>query len=177
MADYQPDLVDDALRELDSSHAELRDVHARWQRMLHSRSFPAGIRRYEAVLGPPAVRSEQWFGDATCKVASWPPFHLWPGLRFEVMVGPDGLAMHEWLVGTSDSPTPTLRSVDELVPWSCVVGDVDAGFAPVVHQPGETPSRWHTTFTTPDGTTQVAHFVWGLLQAVRTTAKSPASVD
>jgi hypothetical protein len=168
MADYQPVLVERALRSLGASRTEMREVNARWQRILRSRTFPPGRRRYEAVLGPPADVAERWFGDVPCELAWWPPLQLWPGLRFEVLVGPDGSVLHEWLVRAGGGP-PRIRTVADLTPWSCVVGDVEARFAPVEHQPGDAPSRWHTTFSAPDGTAHVAHFVWGLLQTVTST--------
>ncbi|MFD0688189.1 hypothetical protein [Actinomadura fibrosa] len=165
MADYQPVLVEGAMRELGASRTEMREVNARWQRILRSRTFPRGLRRYEAVLGPAAVE-ERRVGDVVCEVAWWPPLPLWPGLRFEVVLAPDGSVAHEWLVRDAGVPVPRLETVDDLVPWSCVVGDLEARFGPVVHQDGDAPSRWHVTFTAPDGASYVAHFVWGLLHEV-----------
>ncbi|GGT91278.1 hypothetical protein [Actinomadura citrea] len=166
MADYQPGLVEDAIRSLGASRTEMREVNARWQRILRSRTFPRGRRRYETVLGPPAGVEERPIGDVACEVAWWPPLALWPGLRFEIMMGPDGTVMQEWLVRDDGVPVPPLETVDDLAPWSCVVGDLDARFGAVAHQDGEVPSRWHATLTGPDGTAFVAHFVWGLLQTV-----------
>lgn len=177
MADYQPELVEGALESLGASRTEMREVNARWQRILRSQVFPRGRRRYETVLGPPAGVAEQWFGDVPCEVAWWPPLSLWPDLRFEVLMGPGGSVMHEWLVRPDDGPAPPLDSVADLVPWSCVVGDVDRRFAPVEHQPGDAPSRWHTTFKDSDGTVYVAHFVWGLLQAVTSGPGSGLSAN
>ncbi|TDD94637.1 hypothetical protein [Actinomadura rubrisoli] len=171
MADYQPGMVDGAMRALDASRTEMREVNARWQRILRSRTFPRGLRRYEAVLGPAAV-TERRIGDVRCEVARWPPLPLWPGLRFEIMMAPDGSVAQEWLVRDEDDPAPRLESVDDLVPWSCVVGDLgaldglDGRPGPITHQDGDAPSRWHVTFSAPDGSSYVAHFVWGLLQEV-----------
>lgn len=165
MADYQPGLVEDAMRALGASRTEMREVNARWQRVLRSRTFPRGRRRYEAVLGPPAGVEPRPVGDVPCEAAWWPPLPLWPGLRFEVLLAPDGSVAHAWLVRDGGAPRPRLETVDDLVPWSCVVGDLDGAFAAVAHRDGDAPSRWHATFTTPDGTF-VAHFVWGLLQEV-----------
>ncbi|WP_433467678.1 hypothetical protein [Spirillospora sp. CA-128828] len=173
MADYQPGLVEDAMRSLDASRTEMRSVNARWQRIVRSRTFPRGRRRYEAVLGPPAAVEERPIGDVACEVAWWPPLSLWPGLRFEIMMGPDGAVMHEWLVRDDGVPVPRLKSVHDLVPWSCVVGDVDERFGAVAHQDGEVPSRWHATLTGPDGATYAAHFVWGLLQTVVSVRAGP----
>ncbi|SFO65935.1 hypothetical protein [Actinomadura madurae] len=165
MADYQPELVEDAMRSLGADRTEMREINARWQRIVRSRTFPRGRRRYEAVLGPATV-AERRIGDVVCDVARWPPFPLWPGLRFEILMAPDGTVVHEWLVRDEGAPVPRLETVDDLVPWSCVVGDVDERFGAVAHQDGDAPSRWHATLTAPDGTTYVAHFVWGLLQTV-----------
>ncbi|MEU9866364.1 hypothetical protein AB0C87_00800 [Actinomadura sp. NPDC048021] len=173
MADYQPGLVEDAIRSLGASRTEMREVNARWQRVLRSRTFPRGRRRYEAVLGPPVAVEERPIGDVACAVAWWRPFPLWPGLRFEIMMGPDGSVMQEWLVRDEGVPVPRLDTVDDLVPWSCVAGDVDARFGAVAHQDGEVPSRWHATITGPDGAVLVAHFVWGLLQTVESVGNEP----
>ena len=164
MADYQPGLVEDAMRALGATRTEMRQVNARWQRIVRSRAFPPGRRRHESVLGPPAVH-EHRIGDVTCEIARWPALALWPGLRFEVVTGPDGTLLREWLVRDEHAPVPRLDTVDDLVPWSCVVGDVAGRFADVVHRVGDAPSRWQSTITTSGGT-HVAHFVWGLLQTV-----------
>ncbi|WP_433334307.1 hypothetical protein [Spirillospora sp. CA-294931] len=166
MADYQPALVESAMRTLDASRTETREVNARWQRIVRSRAFPAGRRRYEAVLGPPVELGKRELGVITCEIAAWGPLSLWPGLRFEVMTGPDGGVVHEWLVRPAGEPAPRLASVEDLTPWSCVAGDLDGRFAEVAHEPGDVPSRWHTTFVSPEGEPHVAHFVWGLLQQV-----------
>ena len=186
MADYQPALAEEAVRSLGSSRTEMREVNARWQRMVRSRSFPDARRRLGAVLGPPSEVAERRLGDVVCTVERW-PLSLWPDLRYEAVTGPGGTVVQEWLVRAVDSPVPELAGVDDLVPWSCVVGDLDVRFGggggggdggpggkggrTVRHQPGEAPSRWHVTFTTGDdgdgaGGTYVAHFVWGLLQEV-----------
>lgn len=165
MADYRPGLVEDAMRSLGADRTEMREVNARWQRMLRSRSFPGGRRRYEAVLGPPTVEPRR-IGDVPCAVARWQPFPLWPDLCFEILMAPDGTVLHEWLVRAPGAPAPRLRSVDDLVPWTCVVGDVGAAFPGAEHKDGDAPSRWQVVLTMPDGTSRTAHFVWGLLQDV-----------
>ncbi|WP_231334741.1 hypothetical protein [Actinomadura graeca] len=166
MADYQPAMAEDAARALGASRTEMREVNARWQRIRRSRTFPRGRRRYEAVLGPAADVERRAVGDVSCEVAWWPPLPLWPGLRFEIVMAPDGSVMQEWLVRDAGVPVPRLESAADLVPWSCVIGDLEARFGTVAHQDGDAPGRWHVTFTTPDGSSYVAHFVWGLLQAV-----------
>jgi hypothetical protein len=171
MADYQPHLVEVAARSLDASRTEMREVNARWQRMMRSRGFPNGRSRLAAVLGPPSESEERRLAEVVCQVERW-PLSLWPDLRYETLTAPDGTILQEWLVRAEGVPVPPLKEVDDLLPWSCVVGDLDQCFEDVQHQAGEVPSRWHTTFTTPDdrrpgeGPTFVAHFVWGLLQTV-----------
>lgn len=166
MADYQPDLVAEAMRSLGASRTEMREVNARWQRIVRSRTFPRGRGRYEAVLGPPLGTGRRRIGDVECEVAWWPPFSLWPDLRFEILVGPNGAVLHEWLVRDDEATAPEVKDVADLRPWSCVVGDLERCFDVVQHHPGEAPSRWHVTFTTSDRESYVAHFVWGLLQDV-----------
>jgi hypothetical protein len=167
MADYQPDLVTAAARSLEASRTEMRDVNARWQRMRRSPAFPNGRRRLAVVLGPPVHEEIRCLGDVECEIARW-PLWLWPGLLYEVLTAPDGTVLQEWLVRAPDVPVPELETVADLAPWSCVVGDMDRLFAPVEHSPGEVPSRWHVGFSA-DGAAYVAHFVWGLLQAVEMT--------
>ncbi|MFI0357509.1 hypothetical protein [Actinomadura sp. 9N407] len=167
MADYQPDLVAAAAGSLGASRTEMREVNARWQRLVRSRAFPNGRRRLAVVLGPPANEEIRRFGDVECEIAQW-PLWLWPDLRYEAMTAPDGTIMQEWLVRAPDVPVPGLETVDDLAPWSCVVGDMDRLFAPVEHAPGEVPSRWHVGFAA-EGSAYMAHFVWGLLQAVEVT--------
>jgi hypothetical protein len=165
MADYQPDLVADAMRSLDATRTEMRQVNARWQRVLRSPRFPAGQRRLRLVLGPPADVADRRVGDVTCRTERW-ELPLWPDLRFEALIGPDGSVLHEWLVRPAGAPRPPLATVADLTPWSCVVGDVAERFAPARHQADTVPSRWQVTFTGPDARPYVADFVWGLLQAV-----------
>jgi hypothetical protein len=170
MADYQPDLVTAAMRSLDATRTEMRQVNARWQRILRSRSFPGGERRLRLVLGPPADGAERRFGDVACRTAWW-DLPLWPDLRFEALIGPDGAVLHEWLVRPDGAAGPRLGDVADLRPWTCVVSDVATRFAPVRHQADTVPSRWEVGFSAPDpggggSRAYVAHFVWGLLQTV-----------
>jgi hypothetical protein len=168
MADYQPDLVASAVRSLDASHTESRQVNARWQRILRSSRFPGGERRLRLVLGPPEGDADRRWGDVICHAAWW-TLPLWPDLRFEVLLGPDGSILHEWLIRPEAASAPRLGNVSDLTPWSYVVSDVAARFAPAQHQADTVPSRWHVTFSAPDcdgARSYVAHFVWGLLQTV-----------
>src|SRR5262245_56975525 len=133
MADYQPDLVVAAMRSLDATRTEMRAVNARWQRILRSTRFPAGERRLRMVLGPPADSADRRMGDVVCRTQWW-HLPLWPDLRFEALTGPDGTLLHEWLVRPEGAPAPRLDGVDDLTPWSCVVGDVADRFPAARHQ-------------------------------------------
>src|SRR3569833_356700 len=168
MADYQPDLVAAAMRSLAATRTEMRAGNARWQRILRSSRFPGGERRPRMVLGPPAAGADRRTGAVTCRT-DWRDLSRWPDLRFEVLIGPDGSILHEWLVRPDGSTPPRLDGVADLTPWSCVVGDVAERFAPARHQADTVPSRWLVSFSAPgeDGPRPyVAHFVWGLLQPV-----------
>ncbi|MFB9837737.1 hypothetical protein [Actinoallomurus acaciae] len=176
MADYQPDLVAEAMRSLGASRTEMRQVNARWQRILRSRAFPGGERRLRLVLGPPADGAERTVGDVTCRTDWW-DLSLWPDLRFEALIGPDGSVLHEWLVRPGGVPGPRIDGVADLRPWSCVVSDVATRFAPARHQADTVPSRWQVGFTAPGERPRsyVAHFVWGLLQTVEEDGPRPVS--
>lgn len=167
MADYQPDLVAGAVRALDASRSEARQVNAQWQRILRSPRFPGGERRLRLVLGAPEVVADRRLGDVVCRAAWW-ELPLWPDLRFEALLGPDGSVLQEWLVRPEPDSAPPLHDVADLTPWSYVIGDVAARFASARHEADTTPSRWHVIFSSggDDAHTHVAHFVWGLLQAV-----------
>ncbi|WP_123669911.1 hypothetical protein [Actinocorallia herbida] len=172
MADYQPDLVWEAVRALEGTRTEMREVNARWQRMLRSRASPGARQRFEAVLGPPEAVMERRLGDVDFAASHW-TLPLWPDLRFEVLTARNGAVLQEWLVRADGVPVPALDSVDDLTPWSCVVADLDLRFGPLAHREGEGPSRWTASFTTPDGSRHVAHFVWGLLQTVAEAGPAP----
>ena len=151
--------------------ARLRDVWppsaAAAPRTAHV-DVPAGERRLRMVLGPPYESAERRVGDVACRTDRW-ELSLWPDLRFEALVGPDGSVLHEWLVRPEESPAPRLESVADLAPWSCVVSDVAGRFAAVEHRADTLPSRWQVAFSaTESGESRsyVAHFVWGLLQTV-----------
>ncbi|MBC3839194.1 hypothetical protein GXW82_00250 [Streptacidiphilus sp. 4-A2] len=173
MADYCPELVEQAVRALGSSRAEMREANKRWQAMVRSPRFPGGARRYTEVLGPPEAVLQRRFGDLACAARQW-PLPLWPQLRFEVLAGPgDGAdrVWNEWLVRAPGTPPPVLRTSADLTPWSCVVSDVGAAFPPAVPREGSAPTRWQLDFTAPDesGVARActADFTWGLLQEVR----------
>jgi len=173
MADFHPELVEQAVRRLGSSRAELREANKRWQAMVRSARFPRGAGRHTAVLGPPQAVLPRRIGDLTCTAQQW-ALPLWPELRFEVLLGPGdtgGAIWNEWLVRPAGTPRPAPRTVADLAPWSCVVSDVAAAFPPAVPREGSAPTRWQLEFTAPDPAglprPYVADFTWGLLQEVR----------
>jgi hypothetical protein len=168
MSDHQPWLVEEALRTLGATRAQLREAHRRWQAWEHSRGFPRGERRFQAVLGPPETTAVRRIGDLSCRALLW-PVPLWPGLCFEVLLAPGGggSSWNEWLVRAPGEPSPGLRTAADLVPWSCVVDEVASAYPSVVPLEGDAPTRWRLAFTDPvDGKRRVAHFTWGLLQYV-----------
>ncbi|MFC3997729.1 hypothetical protein ACFOVU_17475 [Nocardiopsis sediminis] len=176
MADFQPELVEDAVRSLGSSRTEMREANRRWQAMAHSARAPRGARRYAAVLGPAASVRDRAVGDLTCRSHRW-PVALWPGLSFEVVTVPGGAVVQEWLVRDAGSAPPHLRTTADLLPWSCVVDDVARAFGPARPLEGTAPSRWRLSFDAPEHPgapprSHVADFTWGLLQQV-TPADTP----
>ncbi|MUL43567.1 hypothetical protein FZ103_20740 [Streptomonospora sp. PA3] len=169
MADFQPQLVDEARHELGASRTEMREANRRWQAMLRSPRAPSGRRRYEALLGPAQAGGRRAVGDLDCEWHRW-PVPLWPDLRYEVVALAGGPVLHEWLVRAEDAFAPRPRHVGELHPWSCVVEDVARAFAPAVPMEGTAPSRWRMAFCAADEAgargRYVADFTWGLLQRV-----------
>ncbi|WP_051722926.1 hypothetical protein [Streptomyces albus] len=168
MADHQPGLVEDALRELGESRAVMREANRRWQAMVRSPRARGALARYRSVLGPPESRAPRRIGDLECEALRW-PVPLWPDLRFEVLAAPGGQVWNEWLVRAPGAPGPVLRTLGDLRPWSCTVDEVARAFAPVTPMEGSAPTRWRLAFTAPDGTTGerrrvIAEFTWGLLQ-------------
>ncbi len=159
MADHQPAMVEDALRELGTDRAAMREANRHWQATLRARGFPRGTRRLGVLLGAPAERAGRRLGDVVCEALLW-PVPLWPDLRFEALAGPDGRVWNEWLVRAPGSPGPALTGPDDLRPWSCTVDEVARAFAPARPLEGDAPTRWRLGL--PDGA--VAHFTYGLLQ-------------
>jgi hypothetical protein len=170
MADYRPELVEQARRRLDASVTEMREVNAHWQRMQRSRAFRGGLPALRGFLGSPLAEQEQRIGDVTCQITRW-KLPLWPDLLYEALTGVGGFVLAEQLVRDPASEPPRLESIADLTPWSCVIGDVERAFGPVRHRDGSAPSRWTTDFTAPDADGKPvavsAEFVWGLLQIVR----------
>ncbi len=193
MADFHPELVEDARHQLGVSLAEMREANRRWQAMVRSRHARGAAARYRSVLGAPESRRARRIGDLECEALLW-PVPLWPALRFEVLLVANGAVWNEWLIRAPDTQGPRLRTVADLRPWSCTVDEVARAFAPVRPLEGTAPTRWRLEFTaaakdgtagssTPDpsgtnfsGTSSsgtrprlqrcVADFTWGLLQEV-----------
>ncbi|WP_374295888.1 hypothetical protein [Streptomyces olivochromogenes] len=167
MADHNPGPVEDARRELGVSMADMREANKRWQGMVRSPRARSAAARYRSVLGHPETETKRTIGDLECMAWQW-PVPLWPTLRFEVMVAPDGAVWNEWLVRAPGAPAPDLRTVEDLTPWSCTVDEAARAFAPARPLEGTAPTRWGLTFTAPDAQgvrrEVVAEFTWGLLQ-------------
>ncbi|WP_037782473.1 hypothetical protein [Streptomyces sp. HGB0020] len=169
MADHNPDLVEDARHQLGVSIADMREANKRWQAMLHSPRGRATASRYRSILGTPEATLPRKIGDLDCEALLW-PVPLWPDLRFEALLAPNGAVWNEWLVRAPGAEGPTLTTLDDLTPWSCTVDEAAHAFAPTRPLEGTAPTRWGLSFTAPDAQgvpRQVAaEFTWGLLQRV-----------
>ncbi|MFF7751227.1 hypothetical protein ACFZCP_18635 [Streptomyces sp. NPDC007971] len=167
MADHNPDLVEDARRELGASLADMREANKRWQAMVRSPRSRSAAARYRSVLGEPEAVVKRRLGDIDCEARQW-ALPLWPGLRFEILVSPDGAVWNEWLVRAPGAPVPDLRALEDLTPWSCTVDEAARAFAPARPLEGTAPTRWGLALTAPDRDgvrlEVVAEFTWGLLQ-------------
>lgn len=167
MADHNPDLVEDARRDLGASLADMREANKRWQAMVRSPRGRGALSRYRSILGEPESRAARRIGDLDCEAWLW-PLPLWPDLRFEVLLAPNGAVWNEWLVRAPGAGAPVLKTVDDLTPWSCTVDEAARAFAPARPLEGTAPTRWGLAFTAPDGQgvrrEVVAEFTWGLLQ-------------
>ena len=167
MADHNPGLVEDARHALGVSLGEMREANKRWQAMVRSPRPRPAASRYRSVLGAPESAAARRIGDLDCEAWQW-PLPLWPGLRFEVLVGPNGAVWNEWLVRAPGAEGPELRTVEDLTPWSCTVDEAARAFAPARPLEGTAPTRWGLAFTAPDARgvrhDVVAEFTWGLLQ-------------
>ncbi|MER6089448.1 hypothetical protein [Streptomyces bluensis] len=169
MADHNPDLVAEARRELGVSITDMREANKRWQAMLRTPRPRAAASRYRSILGEPESVISRKIGDLECEALRWPVL-LWPDLRFEVMVAPNGTVWNEWLVRAPAATAPELHTLADLTPWSCTVDEAARAFAPARPLEGTAPTRFGLTFTAPDadGVRRecVAEFTWGLLQRV-----------
>ncbi|MFJ9776038.1 hypothetical protein ACIRVF_33175 [Kitasatospora sp. NPDC101157] len=173
MADYHPELVEEAVRRLGATRASMREANKRWQAMIRAPRFPRGAARCTAVLGPAEASRPRRIGDLACTARQW-TLPLWPELRFEVLVGPAEIGapvLNEWLVRADGAPPPALRTAADLEPWGCVVDDVGAAFPGAVPREGSAPTRFRLDFEAPgtDGRVRAwtADFTWGLFQEVR----------
>lgn len=167
MADHNPGPVEDARRRLGASVADMREANRRWQAMVHAPRGRAAASRYRSVLGAPESTLTRKVGALDCEAWLF-PVPLWPDLRFEVLLAPNGAVWNEWLIRAPGARGPDLRTVDDLTPWSCTVDEAARAFAPVRPLQGTAPTRWGLSFTAPDAAgvrrEVVAEFTWGLLQ-------------
>ncbi|MEZ7131948.1 hypothetical protein ACBR40_41995 [Nonomuraea sp. AD125B] len=159
MRDLAAARVEDALKAMGATRAELRQAHTRWTAMAHSARAPKGRRAFLAALGSPAYEGERRVGSLTCDVARW-ALPSWPGLRFEVLSGPGGEVWNQWFVRPGGGRAVPFA---ELTPWSCVVADVGAGFPDALHLEGAAPHHWTVGFA-HEGAHYRARFVYGLHQ-------------
>ncbi|MFF3018653.1 hypothetical protein [Streptomyces sp. NPDC057939] len=164
MADFQPDLAEEARLRMGAGLAEQREANKRWQAMVRSPRSRGALTRYRSVLGPPESVDRRTIGALECEALLW-PLPLWPELRFEVLAAPDGAVWNEWLVRAPGAPGPVLETADDLRPWSATVDEVARAFAPVRPMEGTAPTRWRLAFTA-SGRPRVAEFTYGLLQRV-----------
>ncbi|MFI5803259.1 hypothetical protein [Streptomyces sp. NPDC051561] len=165
LADFQPDLAQDARISMGVSLTAMRDVNRRWQAMVRSPRARGAAERYLSVLGPPESVVRRQIGDLECEALLW-PVPLWPDLRFEAMRGPDGRVWNEWLVRAPGAPGPVLETADDLRPWSATVDEVARAFGPVRMRDSGTPHRSRLEVTLPGGERRVAEFTWGLLDGL-----------
>jgi len=170
MADYQPRLVDDARTRLGFDVTEMRAVNATWQRMLRSRNSRGPLGQLHSVLGKPVEVIPRMVGDAACRCEQW-ELPLWPELRFEAFIGPNGILLKEHLVRAPGAPRPTLKTLGDLTPWSCVLGDVAVAFGRLRQLEGSAPTRDLALVQIDDGSgtkvTVATEYVYGLLQSAR----------
>jgi hypothetical protein len=168
MADHNPGLVEDARHALGVSIADMREANKRWQAMVRSPRARTPASRYRSVLGTPETVLTRKVADLECEAWLW-PVPLWPDLRFEALLAPNGSTVwNEWLVRAPDAEGPDLRTLEDLTPWSCTVDEAARAFPPARPLEGTAPARWGLMFTAPDekGVRRevVAEFTWGLLQ-------------
>ena len=172
MADYQPRLVEEARARLGFDVTEMRAVNATWQRMLRSRNSRGPLGQLHSVLGKPVEVIQRKVGDAQCRCEQW-ELPLWPELRFEAFIGPGDMLLKEHLVRADGAPRPVLRTLGDLEPWSCVLGDVAVAFGRLRQLEGSAPTRdlALVEVKADDGSgakvTVATEYVYGLLQSAR----------
>ncbi|MEU8530860.1 MULTISPECIES: hypothetical protein [Streptomyces] len=181
MADHQPGLVEDALRELGATRSEMREANRIWQSWAHARRGPGELHRYRQALGEPvARRAVAELGvalgalsdpEAGAEILQW-DLPLWPDLRWEVLTGRAGPKSppQVWgsaLTRTPGASSPVLRTAADLRPWGCTFGEVRHAFPDAVPREGDAPTRSRLDFTDRDGTVCAAEFTWGLFQRLR----------
>ncbi|MFI6815082.1 hypothetical protein ACIBG7_21940 [Nonomuraea sp. NPDC050328] len=161
--------VEEALKELHASAAEVRAAQTQWTKMAYSARAPRGLRGLRAVLGSPVSEGTAEFGALSCKVARW-RLPYWPELEFEAVAGPGGGVWHQWLVRPGE-----VRRVGfaELVPWTCVVADVAASFPGAEQREGAAPNHWAVDFS-HESRKYRALFVYGLFQGFAPAGRNPA---
>ncbi|MFF4320112.1 hypothetical protein [Streptomyces sp. NPDC001568] len=164
MADFQPDLAEEARLRMGAGLAEQREANKRWQAMVRSPRSRGALARYRSVLGPPESVERRTIGDLECEALLW-ALPLWPELRFEVLAAPDAAVWNEWLVRAPGLPGPVLETAADLRPWSATVDEVARAFPPALPMEGTAPTRRRLAFTA-SGRPRVAEFTYGLLQRV-----------
>ncbi|MFI7275167.1 hypothetical protein [Streptomyces sp. NPDC049879] len=169
MADFQPDLVADALRTLGAGRDRMREANRHWQAMARAGRAPGALARYRSVLGAPESTAALRIGDLRAEAHRW-PVPLWPGLRFEVLTAPGGAVWNEELVRAPGHPAPAPRTLDDVTPWSCTVAELARAFPPARPMEGSAPTRSRLAFAAPTASGElrdvIAEFTWGLVQRV-----------
>lgn len=177
MADFQPDLVADALTAMSATSAEHRAAHHRWSQLRHSATFDKGVGGIRTVLGSPDTDCRHVGGYVPVRELRWRLPYLWPDLRWCVLAADDGELLNSELVRE-----PEATSVQTVIrrtnptdplpqPWSLVIADV----AQHVRHTRDDPMTSRTILWIPTeyGETLTLTFVWGLLQNAEVASPRP----